>query len=98
LSAVANAEAVDLPDAPPPNVRTIGNVRLGVGAGEIARRELSARDVLEIVRNEVRDRTAAAAEYERLGRAEQASRLKAEAKVLLSFLETPLEDQPTEGG
>ena len=91
LSAVDNAEAVDRSHAPAPT-EVIGDVRLGVGAGEVARRELTAEDVLEVVRVEVTDRTAAAAEYERLGRVEQASRLKAEAKALLSFLETALRD------
>lgn len=92
LSAVDNAEAVDPSGAPAPAGGVIGDVRLGVGAGEVARRELSTQDVLEIVRAEIRDRASAAAEYERLGRVEQASRLKAEATVLQSFLETSLEE------
>jgi hypothetical protein len=91
MSAVDNAEAVDASRAPTPNGGMVGDVRLGIGAGEGARRELSAQDVIEIIRAEVRDRTAAAAEYERLGRAEQANRLEAEAKALESFLETALE-------
>jgi hypothetical protein len=37
------------------------------------------------VRAEVGERTAAAAEYERLGRAEQAGRLKAEAAALVGY-------------
>lgn len=89
MSAVDNAEAVDRSHAPPPT-GVIGDVRLGVGAGEVARRELSEDDVLEIVRAEVGERRIAAAEYERLGRAEQAGRLKAEAAALVSFLETAL--------
>ncbi len=70
----------------------MGDVRLGVGAGEAARRELSTQDALEVVRTEVRERNAAAAEYERLGRAEEASRLNAEASALLSFLESALQE------
>jgi uncharacterized protein YqeY len=89
MSAVDNAEAVDRSHAPPPT-GVIGDVRLGVGAGEVARRELSEDDVLEIVRAEVGERRIGAAEYERLGRAEQAGRLKAEAAALVSFLETAL--------
>jgi uncharacterized protein len=92
MSAIDNAEAVDRSHAPPPTGGLIGDVRLGVGAGEAARRELSTQDVLEVVRAEVRERNAAAAEYERLGRAEEASRLNAEAKALLSFLETALQE------
>jgi uncharacterized protein YqeY len=92
MSAVDNAEAVDRSHAPAPSGGTIGDVRLGVGAGEVARRELSTHDVIEVIRAEVMDRTTAAAEYERLGRAEQASRLRAEAAALTSFLETALRE------
>jgi uncharacterized protein len=92
MSAVDNAGALDASHAPEPTGGTIGAVRLGVGAAELPRRELSARDVIEIIRGEVSDRMAAAAEYERLGRAEEASRLKAEAKALTSFLESALEE------
>ena len=89
ISAIDNAEAVDRSQAPAP---IIGEVRLGVGTGGVPRRELSAQEVIDLVRAEVGDRIAAAAEYERLGRAEQASRLKAEATVLQSFLQTALKD------
>ncbi|HVS48478.1 MAG TPA: hypothetical protein VHJ99_06220 [Candidatus Dormibacteraeota bacterium] len=51
---------------------------------------MSTQDALEVVRAEVRERNAAAAEYERLGRAEEASMLNAEARALLSFLESAL--------
>lgn len=88
MSAIDNAEAVDQSHAPAQTGGIMGDVRLGVGAGEAARRELSTQDVLEVIRAEVRDRTDAGAEYHRLGRAEQASRLSAEATALLSFLET----------
>jgi uncharacterized protein YqeY len=91
ISAIDNAEAVDPSHAPAPTRGMIGDVRLGVGAGEAARRELSTQDVVEIVRGEIRERTEAAAEYERLGRAEQANRLNAEASALQSFLETTTE-------
>ena len=92
MGAVDNAEAVDRSQAPPPTGGMIGDVRLGVGAGEVARRELSGHDVLEVIRAEIRDRTEGAAEYERLGRADNASRLKAEARVLMTFLENALKE------
>ncbi|MHB8612939.1 MAG: GatB/YqeY domain-containing protein [Candidatus Dormibacteraceae bacterium] len=92
MSAIDNAGAVDPSNAPAPTGGIVGNVRLGAGAAEVARRELSTQDAIEVVRAEVRDRAAAAAEYERLGRAEQASRLNAEAAALASFLETALTD------
>jgi uncharacterized protein YqeY len=88
MSAVDNAEAVDRSHAPPPT-RIVGDVRLGIGAGEVARRELSEQAIAEIVLSEVEERHSAAADYERLGHAEQASRLRAEAAVLVAFLEKP---------
>lgn len=60
---------------------------LGVGVGDIARRGLSEQDVLEILRGEVQERSAAAAEYERLGRGEEARRLLAEAEAIASHLD-----------
>lgn len=89
ISAIDNAEAVDRSQAPAPLIR---EVRLGVGSGEVARRELSGQEVIDAVRADIGDRIAAAAEYESLGLAEHASRLKAEAMVLQSFLETALKD------
>lgn len=88
MSAVDNAEAVDRSQAPPPTT-TIGDVRLGVGAAEVARRELSEQDVVDILLTEVEEREEAAAEYVRLGRAEHASRLRAEAAALVAFLAKP---------
>jgi uncharacterized protein YqeY len=66
--------------------------KLGVGAADVARRELSLQDLVHVVRAEIAERTEAAAEYERLGRLEQASRLKAEAAVLASFLDGALNE------
>ena len=88
IGAIDNAEAVDAP-AP---ARGPADIRLGVGAAEAARRELSAQDLVGVIEAEVRDCTAAAAEYQRLDRAEQASRLKAEAAALQTFLETVLKE------
>jgi uncharacterized protein len=93
VSAIDNAEAVDLSNAPGPTGGAIEDALLGVGAGEVARRELSAKDVVEIVRAEVREHAAAAAEYERLGRPEQASRFNAQATALESFLETAVKER-----
>jgi uncharacterized protein len=92
MSALDNAEAVDQSHAPGPTGGAGAFVRVGVGAGEVARRVLSGQDVIEIVHAELEDRTAAAAEYERLGRAEEASRLRAEAYALESFMESALRE------
>jgi uncharacterized protein YqeY len=79
VSAINNAEAVDRPHAPGP--------RLGVGAADVRRRELSANDIVEIIRDEVTDRDSAAADYERRGRTKEATRLRAEAATLSSLLD-----------
>lgn len=90
MGAIDNAEAVDVSRAPAPTPGTIGEVHLGVGSGEVGRRELSAEEVLDILRIEIRERTEAAAEYSRIGQGEHASRLKAEAAALMSFIEGAL--------
>jgi uncharacterized protein len=76
VSAIANAEAV----SPAP-----AKVRLGVGAGDVPRRDLSDDELLAIIRAEIDERLRAAAEYEGLGKPEQARRLRSEADVLRSL-------------
>jgi uncharacterized protein YqeY len=61
----------------------------GLGAAEMPRRQLTDTDAGAIVRAEVTDRLAAAAGYERTGHDGQASRLRAEASILDSFLDGP---------
>lgn len=78
LSAVANAEAVD----PVP-----AKIRLGVGAGDVARRDLTAVEILAILQAEIDERTHAAVDYERLGQDGRARRLRSEAAVLRSLVE-----------
>lgn len=87
LAALENAEAV--PTAATDN--TAGNEHFagataGLGAAEAQRRDLTEADVRSIIEAEVRDRTSAAQEYERLGRADQAAHLRAEADVLRRYL------------
>lgn len=77
LSAIANAEAVD----PAPN-----RVRLGVGAADVPRRELSDAEVMAIIQAEIDERMHAAAEYERLGQDDRARRLGSERDVLSTLL------------
>jgi uncharacterized protein len=87
VGAVENAEAVEGPAGPYAPDGKIAKATLGVGAAEVRRRELSVQEVIEVIRTEVDDRRRAAAEYERVGRPERASRLRAEADVLLPFLD-----------
>lgn len=85
LSAIDNAEAVDRPAGAERGL-SIEQSAVGVGAMEVARRDLSDDDVERIVRAEIAEREAAAAGYTASGRAEQAERLRAEAAVLTALL------------
>jgi len=78
LAAIANAEAVE----GSPNMTP----RLGVGAGESARKDLSDEELARIVTAEVAERIAAAMDYERRGRPEPARRLRREAAALEPYL------------
>ncbi|HEX5946601.1 MAG TPA: hypothetical protein VFY82_10005 [Acidimicrobiales bacterium] len=85
LAAIDNAQAVAAPPAPRTGGLVAGAVR-GLGAGDVPRRGLSTDEVTAIVRAEVADRRAAAADYERSGRVDAAGRLVAEADVLAVHL------------
>jgi uncharacterized protein len=85
LSAIGNAEAVQAGRPVPAgadNPHVAGAVS-GLGAGEVARRALSAADIDRILRAEIRERQAAAREYERSGHADRAGQLRREADALM---------------
>jgi uncharacterized protein YqeY len=88
LSAIANAEAV--PPAETSSRQTssehVAGAAAGLGATEAVRRELTEADIAAIVTTEITDRQSAAAEYERLGRADQSERLRREAEILAKLL------------
>lgn len=86
LSAIDNAEAVDRPAGVDRGL-AIEQSAVGVGATEVARRELSDDDVEHIVRAEIAERETAAAGYAESGRVEPAERLRAEAAVLTALIE-----------
>ncbi|MBO0828798.1 MAG: GatB/YqeY domain-containing protein [Streptosporangiales bacterium] len=81
LGAIANAEAVAVPEQ---QEGPLGSVGL---SEDVPRRELTAGDVREILRAEVRERRAALAEYERHGRTEQADDLRSELRVLARYVD-----------
>jgi uncharacterized protein YqeY len=66
---------------------------LGLGAGEVERRKLTAAEMEAIVRREVADRRSAARAYQGAGQSGHAQRLRAEADLLGSYLDDP--DTPT---
>lgn len=83
LAAIDNAEAVDASFAPTVDLAgEIANSAVGPGAGDVQRRTLSEAQMAGVVRAEITDRRAAAAEYERVGQHDRAARLRGEADVL----------------
>lgn len=88
LAAIDNAEAVPTdhrPDAVEGSEHFAGAAS-GLGAAEAERRHLTEADLRSIVENEIRERSTAAAEYDRLGRTDLADRVRAEAEVLSRYL------------
>lgn len=92
LAALDNAEAAPVTEADLRGV-ALEQSPVGAGATEAARQELSERGVTEIVRAEAGERLAAAAGLTSPAHADRAARLRAEAAVLLRFLD----DQDTPG-
>jgi uncharacterized protein YqeY len=89
-------EAVDaeVVDDGPPRYRGQGHPAvagsvLGVGAAEVDRRVLTAEETAAIVRDDVEEREIAADVLERVGRSDQAERLRAQAKLLTAYLDPP---------
>lgn len=62
---------------------------LGVGAAEVARRVLTPEEMAGIVHDEVEEREVAADVLARVGRPDQAERLRAQAKLLAAYLDPP---------
>ena len=89
MSAIGNAEAVDPAASRPGGTGSphFAGTVAGLGAGEAQRCRLTEADAVAIVRREAAEREAAASEYERGGRAEEAARLREGARVLMGVLE-----------
>jgi uncharacterized protein YqeY len=86
LAALDNAEAVPVDDAASGG-SAIEQAPVGVGTTEAARRELSERRVVDVVRAEAAERLEAAAQLTAPAHADRAAQLRAEAAVLLRFLD-----------
>lgn len=86
-AAIANAEAVDVPEparADPRSDRVTGAV--GVGAAETARRELSDDDLTAIVTAEADERKTAAQTYATAGHADRSEKLRQEAVIIRGLI------------
>ena len=87
LARIANREAVSIDTIP--RAGAIEQARLGAGAADAARRDLSEDEVRELVEAEVRERERAAAEVTAAGRPDVGETLLAEAAVLTAHLSAP---------
>lgn len=86
LSAIANAEAVDDTSVSPRSEGVIAGAAPGLGAADVARRELTAADVHSIVAGERDERLASAADLDARGASDAAAALRAEAALLEKYL------------
>lgn len=86
LAALDNAEAVPVGEAELRGV-ALEQSPAGAGATEAARRELSERGVVDIVRAEAAERLDVAAKLTAPAHTDRVARLRAEAAVLLGFLD-----------
>lgn len=84
LSAIDNAEAVEARVEAPSSATIAGGV-VGLGAAEVARRELSDAHIRELMRAEIDERSTAANAVE-ASHTERAADLRAEAAVLRDLL------------
>ena len=86
LSAIDNAETPDEVQLDAPTSGPIANAVVGLGAAEVARRELSDDQVRDLVRAEIDERLTAARQFAAAGHAQRACALRAEAEVLADLL------------
>jgi len=84
LAALDNAQAVEADVAPVEHEHFAGTAG-ALGAGEAPRAALDEPASRAIVAREVQERRDAADEYERHGRDDEATRLRAEADLLAAF-------------
>ena len=84
LARVSNAEAVPVDSAP--RAGAIEQARVGAGAADAPRRELTEADVRGIVEAEVAEHDHAARHLTDIGRPDDAARVAAQAEVLRRLL------------
>lgn len=94
LGAIDNAEAVEgTTDRPTDETATAGATS-GVGSSEVARHQLSEREMAELVRAEARDLRSSAEEYAGHGQPERAKLLASQADVLQAHLDHGTDEPP----
>lgn len=86
LGAIDNAEAVAAPEPLPVGDSPVAGAVSGLGAGDVARRALGEEDIVAIVVAELADLRDSADDYDGLGQAERAARLRAGADAIDAVL------------
>jgi len=86
LSAIDNAETPDGAHVDAPASETIAAGVVGLGAAEVARRELSDAQIRDLLRTEVDERLTAAQQVVDGGHTERGAALRAEAAMLTDLL------------
>ena len=86
LSAIDNAETPDAVRIDAPASATIAGGVAGLGAAEVARRELGDTEIRALLRGAVTERRDAAEQFTAGGQPDRASQLRAEAAVLADLL------------
>jgi uncharacterized protein YqeY len=86
LSAIDNAETPDAVEVDAPASEAIAGGVVGLGAAEVARRELSDAQIRDLLRAEVDERSVAVEQLTVGGQTERAATLRAEAAVLGGLL------------
>jgi len=87
IAAIDNAEAVPAPDESPATTSGhIAGARVGLGAAEAARRDLTRSQQQAILRDQITGYTAEADHYDALGQPAAARRLRDQACLLTAYL------------
>lgn len=91
LADIGNAEAVAVTEdttTPTATSEHVAGAAAGLGAAEVERRILTEVDMIGILAADAMERDRAAVRFDEAGRPDQADRLRAEADVLRSVIET----------
>lgn len=86
LSAIDNAEAVPTATVEAHGSQPIAGGVVGLGAAEVARRELTDTQIRQLLRAEVDERLAVAQQVSTGGHADRAAAMRAEAAVIAAVL------------
>ena len=87
IAAIDNAEAVPVPDQQQASTSShIAGARAGLGAAETARRPIGSSQQMAILRDQVAGYTTEADRYDALGQQAAAQRLRAQARLLTTYL------------